>query len=223
MLGAEVLLRWRHPVRGLVSPIEFIPAAERTGLIVEIGAWVLEQACLVLKRWADHPATASLVLAVNVSARQFRQADFVNQVRTILQMTGARGEFLKLELTESLALENVEETIERMHALRTLGISIALDDFGTGQSSLSYLKRLPLNQLKIDQAFIRDITTDPNDAVLVQTIIGMAQNLNLDIIAEGVETEAQHNFLVRHGCPAYQGYLFSPPVAVAEFEQKYAA
>ncbi|GAB4422458.1 MAG: hypothetical protein OHK0011_01440 [Turneriella sp.] len=223
MVGAEVLLRWRHPVRGMVAPCEFIPAAERTGLIIEIGAWVLEQACRLLRRWAEWPATANLVLAVNVSARQFRQADFVSQVRTILQMTGARGELLKLELTESLALENIEETIERMHALRALGISIALDDFGTGQSSLSYLKRLPLNQLKIDQAFIRDITNDPNDAVLVQTIIGMAQNLNLDIIAEGVETEAQHNFLVSHGCPAYQGYLFSPPVAVPEFEQKYAA
>ncbi|MFZ5627932.1 MAG: putative bifunctional diguanylate cyclase/phosphodiesterase [Spirochaetota bacterium] len=223
MIGAEVLLRWRHPERGMVAPCEFIPAAERTGLIVEIGAWVLEQACLVLKRWAARPATANLVLAVNVSARQFRQPDFVNQVRNILQMTGARGECLKLELTESLALENVEETIERMHGLRALGISIALDDFGTGQSSLSYLKRLPLNQLKIDQAFIRDIITDPNDAVLVQTIIGMAQNLNLDIIAEGVETEAQHSFLVSHGCPAYQGYLFSPPVAVAEFEQIFAA
>jgi diguanylate cyclase (GGDEF)-like protein/PAS domain S-box-containing protein len=223
MLGAEVLLRWRHPVRGLVSPIEFIPAAERTGLIVEIGKWVLEQACAILRRWAGHPATAQLVLAVNVSARQFRQPDFVRQVSDILQQMGARGDRLKLELTESLALENVEETISRMHALRDLGISIALDDFGVGQSSLSYLKRLPLNQLKIDQAFIRDITTDPNDAVLVQTIIGMAHNLNLDVIAEGVETEAQYSFLVRHGCPAYQGYLFSPPIAVAEFEVKYAA
>ncbi len=223
LVGAEVLLRWRHPERGMVPPGDFIPAAERTGLIVEIGAWVLEQACRVLKRWAERPATSGLVLAVNVSARQFRQPDFVTQVRNILRLTGARGELLKLELTESLALENVEETIERMHALRALGISIALDDFGTGQSSLSYLKRLPLNQLKIDQAFIRDITTDPNDAILVQTIIGMAQNLNLDIIAEGVETEEQHSFLVRHGCSAYQGYLFSPPVAVTDFENKYAA
>lgn len=223
IVGAEVLLRWHHPERGMVPPYQFIPAAERTGLIVEIGNWVLREACRVLKRWAERKETSDLVLAVNVSARQFRQPDFIKQVEAILQTTGARGDRLKLELTESLALENIEDSIEKMHALRELGISIALDDFGTGQSSLSYLKRLPLSQLKIDQTFIRDITTDPNDAILVQTIIGMAQNLNLDIIAEGVETDAQLEFLLKHGCSAYQGFLFSPPVAVPEFENRYAA
>lgn len=223
IIGAEVLLRWHHPERGIVPPYQFIPAAERTGLIVEIGDWVLREACQILKRWSERAETANLVLAVNVSARQFRQPDFIKRVETILQVTGARGDRLKLELTESLALENVEQSITKMHALRNLGISIALDDFGTGQSSLSYLKRLPLSQLKIDQTFIRDIATDPNDAILVQTIIGMAQNLNLDIIAEGVETAAQLEFLLKHGCSAYQGFLFSPPVAVPEFEHRYAA
>lgn len=223
LVGAEVLLRWHHPEQGMISPLQFIPVAERTGLIVEIGSWVLEQACLVQKRWAGRAETADVVLAVNVSARQFRQNDFVDRVEEILEKTGASGARIKLELTESLALENVEDTIEKMNRLRNLGVSISLDDFGTGQSSLSYLKRLPLNQLKIDQSFIRDIATDPNDAVLVQTIIGMAQNLNLDIIAEGVETADQLHFLVTHGCLVYQGFLFSSPVPVTDFESRYAA
>ncbi|AFM11480.1 diguanylate cyclase/phosphodiesterase with PAS/PAC sensor(s) [Turneriella parva DSM 21527] len=221
--GAEVLLRWHHPERGLVYPGYFITAAEHTGAIHDIGVWVFEQACLLLTKWAGGAITRALTLAVNVSARQFRQADFVDRVRRLLQQTGANPKLIKLELTESLALDSVDETVAKMLALRELGLAIALDDFGTGQSSLAYLKRLPLNELKIDQSFVRDITTDQNDAVLVQTIIGMAQNLNLEVVAEGVETEQQLDFLVKHGCPAYQGFFFSEPVPVTEFERKFAA
>lgn len=221
--GAEVLLRWHHPERGLVYPGYFIAAAEHTGAINEIGVWVLEQACTLVTKWASDAKTRGLTLAVNVSARQFRQADFVDRVRKLLQQTGADAKLIKLELTESLALDSVDETVAKMRALRELGLGIALDDFGTGQSSLAYLKRLPLSELKIDQSFVRDITTDQNDAVLVQTIIGMAQNLNLEVVAEGVETEQQLDFLVEHGCPAYQGYFFSRPLPVADFESQFAA
>lgn len=223
LIGAEVLLRWHHPERGLVYPGDFIAAAEHTGAINEIGVWVLAEACNLLTRWAGRETTKILTLAVNVSARQFRQPDFVEKVKNLLQKTGANPKLLKLELTESLALDSVEETIAKMLSLRELGLSIALDDFGTGQSSLAYLKRLPLSELKIDQSFVRDITSDQNDAVLVQTIIGMAQNLKLEVVAEGVETEQQLAFLVQHGCPAYQGFYFSPPVAVGEFEKNFAA
>jgi diguanylate cyclase (GGDEF)-like protein/PAS domain S-box-containing protein len=219
IIGAEVLLRWDQPERGLVSPAHFIPVAEDTGLIVQIGFWVLQMACSQLKRWQQHATARHLNLAVNVSARQFRQADFVEQVQHILEHSGADPALLKLELTESLVLDNVADTIAKMQHLKALGVGFSMDDFGTGHSSLAQLKRLPLDQVKIDQSFVRDIATDPNDAIIVQTIIVMTHTLGLSVIAEGVETEAQLQFLQRHGCPQFQGYLFGKPVPLAEFEQ----
>ncbi|WP_394788815.1 EAL domain-containing protein [Rhodoferax sp.] len=218
-VGAEVLIRWQHPTRGLVSPFDFIPLAEETGLILPIGLWVLETACAQLQRWHTDPRYADLQLAVNVSARQFRQPNFVEQVCAVLQQSGARADRLKLELTESLALDNVADTITKMNALRAVGLRFSIDDFGTGQSSLSYLTRLPLDQLKIDQSFVRNIGIQQTDALIVQTIIGMAQSLGIDVIAEGVETEAQRAFLQQHGCQLCQGYLFSRPVPLADFER----
>ncbi|HSI95950.1 MAG TPA: bifunctional diguanylate cyclase/phosphodiesterase, partial [Methylophilaceae bacterium] len=223
IISAEVLLRWQHPQRGLVSPAHFIPIAEETGLILPIGQWVLESACHQLKAWESEPLTRELDLAVNVSARQFRQPTFVDQVRRTLRKTGANPERLKLELTESLVLDNVEDSIRKMEALRKLGIRFSMDDFGTGHSSLTYLKRLPLSQLKIDQSFVLEIANDVNDAVIVQTIIGMARNLGLAVIAEGVETSEQLGYLQNYGCPAFQGYLFGKPMPLAEFMQSLAA
>jgi diguanylate cyclase (GGDEF)-like protein len=218
-LGAEVLLRWEHPERGLVSPMQFIPLAEETGLIVPIGLWVLQTACAQLKEWQNDALTRDLTLAVNVSAKQFHRADFVVQVQRVLLESGAQPSQLKLELTESIVLENVEDTISKMREIKALGVSFSMDDFGTGYSSLQYLKRLPLDQIKIDQAFVRDISTDPSDAAIVQTIIAMTEALGLDVIAEGVETQAQHEFLDLHGCHAFQGYLFGKPVPLDEFER----
>ena len=216
--GAEALLRWHHPGRGLVSPAEFIPAAEETGLILPLGLWVLETACAQLVAWSSRPETADLNLAVNVSARQFRQPDFVTQVVELLDRTGANARKLKLELTESMLVDNMEEIVAKMSALRALGVVIALDDFGIGYSSLSYLKRLPLDQLKIDQSFVRDVLTNPTDAAIVLTIVALAQSLGLSVIAEGVETEPQREFLASHGCGAYQGYLHSRPLPLEQFE-----
>ncbi len=210
--GVEALVRWVHPQRGLVSPADFIPLAEETGMILPLGRWVLEQACNQLARWAAQPATAALGMAVNVSSRQFRHPDFVAQVAAVLARTGADARLLKLELTESLLVDDMELTIGKMSALKTQGVGFALDDFGTGYSSLSYLRRLPLDQLKIDQSFVRDAVEDANDGVIVRTIIGLARSLGLSVIAEGVETEAQRAFLAREGCHAYQGYLFSRPL-----------
>jgi EAL domain-containing protein (putative c-di-GMP-specific phosphodiesterase class I) len=217
--GAEVLVRWLHPQRGLVSPAEFIPLAEETGLILPLGHWVLKTACVQLTRWANRPEMAHLTLAVNVSAHQFRQPDFVEQVLAILEDTGANPNRLKLELTESLLVHNVDEIIEKMFALKAKGVGFSLDDFGTGYSSLSYLKRLPLDQLKIDQSFVRDVLIDPNDAAISRTIVALAQGLGLSVIAEGVETESQRDFLAASGCHAYQGYFFSRPVPLEEFEK----
>jgi EAL domain-containing protein (putative c-di-GMP-specific phosphodiesterase class I) len=218
MLGAEVLLRWQHPVRGMVSPIEFIPLAEDTGLILPLGQWVLETACLQLATWATSAHTSHLILAVNVSARQFHQKDFVDQVLTTLEKTGANPRRLKLELTESLLVDDVEEIIEIMTTLKNQGVGFSLDDFGTGYSSLSYLKRLPLDQLKIDRSFVNDILSDTNDAVIASTIVALGQSLGLNVIAEGVETDAQRSFLGNLGCLTYQGYLFSRPLPLNEFE-----
>ena len=217
--GAEVLVRWQHPERGMVSPGEFIPLAEETGLILPLGNWVLETACLQLARWAGQPEAAHLTLAVNVSARQFRQPDFVDQVLAVIRNTGVDPTRLKLELTESMLVHDVQEIIEKMFALRAHGVSFSLDDFGTGYSSLSYLKRLPLDQLKIDQSFVRDVLIDPNDAAIAKTIVALAQSLGLGVIAEGVETEAQRDFLASSGCHAYQGYFFARPLPLAGFEQ----
>ncbi|MDO8770214.1 MAG: EAL domain-containing protein [Burkholderiaceae bacterium] len=211
LIGAEALVRWQHPRRGLVAPAEFIPLAEETGLILPLGQWVLEAACTQLVAWATRPDTARLGLAVNVSARQFRHPDFVAQVLKVLDHTGANPQKLKLELTESLLLDDVEDIIAKMTALKVRGVEFSLDDFGTGYSSLSYLKRLPLDQLKIDQSFVRDVFTDANDAAIVKTILALAQSLGLAVIAEGVETEAQRDFLAAQGCRVYQGYLFGRP------------
>lgn len=217
-VGAEALLRWEHPEHGLISPAQFIPMCEETGLIVPIGLWVLQTACAQLKAWQDGVLTRDLTLAVNVSAKQFRQAGFVSRVQHVLRESAVRASHLKLELTESVILENVEDTISKMREIKNLGVDFAMDDFGTGYSSLQYLKRLPLDQIKIDQSFVRDIATDPNDAAIVQTIIAMTQALGLDVIAEGVETEEQHRFLSQRGCHVFQGYLFGKPVPLEQFE-----
>jgi EAL domain-containing protein (putative c-di-GMP-specific phosphodiesterase class I) len=217
--GAEVLVRWQHPQRGMVSPAEFIPLAEETGLILSLGHWVLETACVQLVAWAARPEMAHLTVAVNVSARQFRQDDFVDQVVAILDHTGANPQRLKLELTESLLVDDVEDIIAKMMALKTKGVGFSLDDFGTGYSSLSYLKRLPLDQLKIDQGFVKNILIDPNDAAIAKMVIVLGESLGLTVIAEGVEIEAQRDFLARQGCHAYQGYLFSRPLPLDEFEE----
>jgi diguanylate cyclase (GGDEF)-like protein/PAS domain S-box-containing protein len=209
--GAEALLRWLHPLRGQVPPAEFIPLAEETGLILPIGEWVMRTACARLAQWRGRPETAGLTLSVNVSARQFRQAGFVDQVLAILDESGADPHRLKLELTESLLLDDIEGTVTKMTALKAAGVSFALDDFGTGYSSLAYLKRLPLDQLKIDRSFVRDVLTDPNDAAIARTIVALGQSLGLKVIAEGVETEAQRAFLAANNCDAYQGYLFGKP------------
>jgi diguanylate cyclase (GGDEF)-like protein/PAS domain S-box-containing protein len=217
-IGAEALLRWLHPERGLVSPLQFIPLAEDTGLILPIGQWVLETACAQIKAWETNPLAREMQLAVNVSARQFHQPDFVEQIRATLKKTGADPARLKLELTESVVLGNIDNAVAKMHELKGLGVHFSMDDFGTGYSSLSYLTQLPLDQLKIDQSFVRNIGTKPTDAVIVQTIIGMGNSLGMQVIAEGVENEEQREFLERHGCHAYQGYLFSKPVPIEEFE-----
>jgi diguanylate cyclase (GGDEF)-like protein/PAS domain S-box-containing protein len=213
MMGAEALVRWRHPRRGLVSPAEFIPLAEECGLILALGDWVLQTACVQLRGWAADVRTAGLSIAVNVSARQFRHPGFVADVQRVLGETGANPRLLKLELTESLLIDNMEVTIEKMSALKSMGVGFSLDDFGTGYSSLTYLKRLPLDQLKIDQSFVQDVLIDPNDAAIARTIVALGKSLGLEVIAEGVETEAQRNFLACNGCHIYQGYLFSPAVA----------
>jgi diguanylate cyclase (GGDEF)-like protein/PAS domain S-box-containing protein len=219
MIGAEVLVRWQHPQRGMVSPADFIPLAEETGLILPLGHWVLETACAQLAKWAWQSEFSALTIAVNVSVRQFRQADFVDEVLSVLKTTGANPSRLKLELTESLLAHDVEEIVEKMFALKAKGICFSLDDFGTGYSSLSYLKRLPLDQLKIDQSFVRDILIDPNDAAIARTIVALADSLGLGVIAEGVETAAQRDFLEAAGCHAYQGYFFGRPLGLKDFEQ----
>jgi len=202
----------------LVSPAQFIHIAEDNGLIIPIGQWVMETACAQLRAWQQNLLTRDLTLAVNVSANQFHQADFVDQVQAVVQRHAINPKLLKLEITESLLLENIEDTIITMDTLRQIGVRFSLDDFGSGYSSLQYLKRLPLDQLKIDQSFVRDIAFDSSDRAIVSTIIAMAKSLDLDVIAEGVETEEQRDFLLNKGCTHYQGYLFSKPVPIEQFE-----
>lgn len=218
--GAEALIRWQHPQKGLVPPLHFIPLTEENGQIIPIGQWVIETACKQIKAWENEPSTADLQIAVNVSACQFHDPNFVYQVSEMLTRHKIKPSQLKLELTESLVLDNVEEAIIKMHALKDVGVRFSMDDFGTGFSSLSYLTKLPLDQLKIDQSFIRNMSNNDRDAVVVQTIIGMANNLGIEVIAEGVEHESQRAFLERHQCNLCQGYLFSQPLPVAEFEAK---
>lgn len=216
--GAEILVRWRHPELGMVSPAQFIPLAEDTGLILPLGRWVLQTACLQLRAWEDNPCRNHLTLAANVSAKEFRDPDYVQGVCDILKATGANPRRLKLELTESVLAENVEEVVTKMEHLKALGICFSLDDFGTGFSSLGYLKRMPLDQLKIDQSFVRDVATNPNDASIVRTVIALGQELGLQVIAEGVETEEQLSILAGYGCNQFQGYLYGKPVPFDEFE-----
>lgn len=218
VLGAEALVRWQHPERGMVSPAEFIPLAEETGLILPLGSWVLREACRQLAIWSHSPITAELQIAVNVSAKQFHQVSFVEEVRNLVTEFGFPPSRLKLELTESLLLDNIGDSIQHMQALRALGIQFSMDDFGTGYSSLTYIKRLPIDQLKIDQSFVRDLPADRDDEVIVQAIIAMAHSLRLEVIAEGVETEEQRAFLEAQGCYAFQGYLFGRPMPIEQLQ-----
>jgi diguanylate cyclase (GGDEF)-like protein/PAS domain S-box-containing protein len=216
--GVEALLRWRHPERGLTFPAEFIPVAEDTGLILPLGQWALETACAQLAAWARRPETANLSIAVNVSVRQFRHPDFVDSVVACIRNSGVRPHRLKLELTESLLADRMEITIEKMGMLKALGVTLSLDDFGVGYSSLSVLKRLPLDQLKIDKAFVADVLTDPNDAAISRAIIALAQSLGLQVVAEGVETVEQRDFLTYQGCDQFQGHLFSKPLPIEQLD-----
>jgi diguanylate cyclase (GGDEF)-like protein len=218
--GAEGLIRWQHPQKGLVQPLQFIPLSEETGQILAIGQWVIDTACAQIKVWGNHPLARDLQIAINVSACQFHDPSFVEQVSEILQRHQIKPGQLKFELTESLVLSNVEEAVIKMQALKALGVRFSIDDFGTGFSSLSYLTKLPLDQLKIDQTFIRNMCMNDRDAVVVQTIIGMANNLGIEVIAEGVELETQRAFLEKHQCNLCQGYLFSKPLPLEDFEAK---
>lgn len=222
-LGAEALIRWNHPIRGRVNPAEFIPLAEETGMIISLGTWVLKKGCETLANWANYSETANLKLAINVSSRQLAQDDFVAQVIKIVNEYHVNPSLLKLEITESMVVHNVKETIEKMQALKTLGISFSMDDFGTGYSSLSYLQKLPLNQLKIDQSFVKNLSSENQDSAIVKTIINLGENLSLNIIAEGVETMAQRDYLANFGCLVFQGYYFSRPLPLTEFNANIAA
>lgn len=210
--GVEALVRWDNPRRGLVSPAQFIPNAEQSGLIIPMGALVLQIACHQLRLWSERPETSHWTMAVNVSSLQFEEAGFLDTVTTALLNSGANPHLLKLELTESILVQNVDELVIKMNEIKALGVRFSLDDFGTGFSSLSYLKMLPLHQLKIDQSFIRDILTDPNDSAIARTVLALGHILGLQVIAEGVETAEQRDVLVAMGCDAFQGYLFGKPV-----------
>ncbi|NLD01217.1 MAG: EAL domain-containing protein [Gammaproteobacteria bacterium] len=223
ILGFEALVRWFHPERGPVSPVDFIPLAEQSGLIIPIGAWILESACQQLAQWNRQPERAHWTLAVNVSARQFNQVGFAEQIQEVLQRTGARADRLRLELTESMLHDNIDSTVVKMETLRQLGIRFSLDDFGTGYSSLSYLKMLPLDQLKIDKSFVDDIFDDPSHAAIARTIMALAKSLDLNVVAEGVETQQQLDWLLDNGCKAFQGYFFSHPLPINEVDAKLLA
>jgi diguanylate cyclase (GGDEF)-like protein len=216
IVGAEALLRWPHPDQGMISPVDFIPLAEETGLIVPLGEWVLNTACAQIRQWEDAQLPVPPI-AVNLSARQFLQANLIAIIRGTLDTHQLSPRLLEVEITESTAMVNIDKAVSILHALKALGITISLDDFGTGYSSLSYLKRFPINHLKIDRAFVRDITTDPDDALICKAIIGLAHNLKMSVIAEGVETEGQMNYLRQHHCDEMQGYYFSRPLPAEEF------
>jgi EAL domain-containing protein (putative c-di-GMP-specific phosphodiesterase class I) len=220
IFGAEALIRWKHPVRGIVAPGEFIVLAEETGLILLLGGWALEAACRQITAWALRKETSHLVLSVNISARQFRQPDFVEQIKAVLERTGAPPNRLQLELTESILVDNIEDVVNKMTKLGAHGVNFSVDDFGTGYSSLSYLQRLPLDQLKIDRSFVRDLTVNEGSRAIATAIIALSLAMGMSVIAEGVETEEQRDCLALLGCNAYQGFLFSRPVPVQEFEMR---
>ena len=223
VIGVEALLRWQHPRGTLIMPADFIPMAEETGLILPLGHWALATVCEQLAAWAKWPQAASLSIAVNVSVRQFRHPDFVDQVMAEIRRTGIKPQRLKLELTETLLADGMEVTLARMGTLKALGVTLALDDFGMGYSSLSSLKRLPLDQLKIDKSFVAEVLTDRADAAICRAIVTLAHSLNLKVVAEGVETQVQHDFLIAEGCDQFQGFLFSTPLPITQFEAYLAA
>ncbi len=212
------MLRWHHPKRGMVMPGVFVPVAESTGLILELGAWVLRAACRQLALWATMPAMAELTISVNVSVRQFTEGDFVDDVLRELAQSGAPARQLKLEITESVLAQNIADIVVKMERLRQIGVRFSLDDFGTGYSSLSYLQRLPLDEIKIDRAFVANVLDNPRDAAIARIIISLAENLGLTVLAEGVETVGQQQFLADHGCTQFQGYLFGRPEPLAAFK-----
>jgi EAL domain-containing protein (putative c-di-GMP-specific phosphodiesterase class I) len=218
IVGAEALLRWRDPELGEMSPVRFIPVAEDSGFIVAVGDWVLTQAVRQAALW--HQRGQSLPVAVNVSALQFKQSSFVDRVASVLAVSGLPPQLLELELTESILLHDADETLQRLHALAALGLRLALDDFGTGYSSLAYLKRLPIGKLKIDRSFIQGLPGDDSDSGIVRAILQMARALGMKVIAEGVETEAQRQFLLDAGCHEFQGWLFAPALDSLSFEQR---
>ena len=215
IIAAEALLRWDHPTLGRQPPAEFIPLAEESGLIVPLGAWVLKTSMTQIREW--RAAFGIRKIAVNVSGVQFEQADFVETIEALLRETGATADMIELELTESMLVDCSRDMLERMNALRRLGLTLAIDDFGTGYSSLKYLSKLPVDKLKIDQSFVRQMSDDSSDATIVRTIVALGKGLNLEVFAEGVETAAQQQFLVAQGCRSGQGYLFSRPVPAADF------
>lgn len=216
LVGVEALVRWQHPTRGLLPPSEFISFAEESGMIVGVGRWVLETACAQLKAWSLQPATAFLGISVNVSAYEFSRQDFVSSILRLMDESGIDPSKLTLEITESAMLGSMEETLDRIHALKTRGIHFALDDFGMVYSSLSYLRNLPLDQIKIDRSFVSELTTNLHDVAIARTVIALGESLGLSVIAEGVETIEQRDLLARLGCQLFQGYLFGPPVPISE-------
>ena len=220
--GAEALLRWKHPSLGIVSPLDFIPLAENSGLIIPIGNWVIKTACRQIQEWQKNPKTSGLTVAINISPRQFFQTNFVNEVLEALEETGINSSLLKFEITEGLILDDVDSAIIKMKKLKRRGVEFSLDDFGTGYSSLAYLTRLPLSQLKIDQSFVSGIGHNARPSIIIKTIIAMSKNLGLEVVAEGVETKAQFDFPEPLGCELYQGYLFSKPMPALEFEDALA-
>jgi EAL domain-containing protein (putative c-di-GMP-specific phosphodiesterase class I) len=213
------LLRWQHPEFGMVMPNTFIPLAEENGTIVPIGDWVLNQACNLLKKWQNDKFSSNLSISVNVSAIQFNHSDFILHIKQAIEKSGCDTRKLCIELTESSVINNIDESIKKMHQIKAMGVSLAIDDFGTGYSSLSALKNLPLNELKIDKSFVKDFTKNSVDLTIVQTILQMGKNLNLRIVAEGVETESQMAYLSNYGCAIFQGYYFAQPSSVADFEE----
>jgi EAL domain-containing protein (putative c-di-GMP-specific phosphodiesterase class I) len=218
-IGAELLIRWLHPQDGIIAPMQFIPLAEESGMILQMGQYMLEIACKQLEVWKNSPVKKSLSIAVNVSSRQFYQPDFVNTLVALINKYSIDPNKLDLELTETVVLDNIDDAMTKMRALNQLGIKFSIDDFGTGYSSLAYLTQLPLSFLKIDQSFVRNIGVKANDGVIIQTILAMAKSLGMTVIAEGVETQAQRDFLAINGCKLYQGFLFGKPVPLMEFEQ----
>ncbi|MDD5580511.1 MAG: EAL domain-containing protein [Methylobacter sp.] len=217
IIGVEALIRWNHPALGMISPTDFIPIAEDTGLIVSIGNWIMQTVCNHIKEWEHHNVFIPHI-SINISPRQFHQADFVSVVTKIITGNHVNPVRILLEITEGVFLKSIDEAIDKVNALKQRGFLFSIDDFGTGYSSLTYLKRLPFDQLKIDQSFIRDVIDDPSNAAIVKAIIGMAEGLGLDLIAEGVETRRQLDFLSDYGCRYFQGYYFSKPLSSDQFE-----